>query len=255
MVRFLIAGYLLIGGVVFFVGCKLSYQRAPVKIEPVADVNMVLADYAEQAIEASGGRSAWRQTDELALDCVVSFYHADGSYYVTAHSHRIYPWKGSIRMVGQEPQGAFTVEFSRQAQAGLGHRGASFPVDLCGERQFPELVLDLATAPVRLLDRGVKFSRSAVPVEKQGRRYYRIERVGGASGLWSEAVLYQSVDSGLIDLLVFTEAQDGGYLAARGYDYRQGTGAGVLVPRKIEIFQADARGALKQRLVEINYSL
>jgi len=243
-----------LAGIAVSSGCRSLQQPKPVPVEPVADPNQVLADYAAQAIRAGGGIAPWKQIDKLDLDCVVTFYRADGSYYLTAHRHEIHPWKASIRMHGQEPQGQFLVEFSRQTHGAPKHTGSSYPVALCSEPYFGELVLDLVTAPVRLLDRGVKLSRSPAMVKKASEWYYLVNRVGSAGGLWSNAVFHQRADSQLIESVTFTEAGGGG-LVARGYDYDRLSGGNVLIPRKVEIYRADAQGVLTRLLVEMDYNL
>jgi hypothetical protein len=63
--------------------------------------------YITQAIEAAGGLEAWTKTKKLQLNCVVTFYQPDKSYYLTEQRYEIYPWSNSIRISTFEPQAVF----------------------------------------------------------------------------------------------------------------------------------------------------
>ena len=70
---------------------------------------------------------------------------------------------------------------------------------------------------------------------------------------WSEVVFYQNRDNSLVDLVWFADVEEGKFFAVRGYDYSRVQKRGVLLPAKIEIFRTDARGALSERVAQVNF--
>ena len=255
------------------VGCQQEYKEEPeapidvIVVEPNLVVES-LPDYVSRAIEATGGRQAWTEAKSLRLDCVVTFYKSDGSFYLTEQDYEIYPWLNSIRISATEPQGNFVWELSRGGLEGgeSWYTGIGLPVQLCSKHYFTELILDITTAPVRFLDKPVVFTKDSRPVKMEGLWYHSIERVNpDKTGIFSYAVFYQNRDSSLVDIIWFagvdssviaSEAQPSVAipisLAVRGYDYREVEKGGVRVPTKIEIFRTDAAGVLQERLVKID---
>jgi hypothetical protein len=208
-------------------GCGIGH-RQEVKTE------VVVPDYVTQAIEATGGRQAWTKTKKLEFDCVVTFYNADGTYYLTEQHHQILPWANSIQISATEPPTATPYH--------------------C----YEEEILDMMTTPVRLLDSNDIFTKRTSPVKRQGLWYYPIEQDGSEKldTKYDKVVFYQNTDSSLVDTICFVGTnQQAGHrgIAVRGYDYRKVESNGVLVPGRIEIFKTDDWGRLRQRLVKIDY--
>ena len=255
-------------------GCEQGYEKEGIANESEIGTNVVLPGYASRAIEAAGGRRAWMETKKLQLDCVVTFYKSDGSFYLTQQRHEIYPWLDAIRISAQEPQGKFVWQLTPDKFSVLQGAGQidALPIE---NRYFAEAILDLITAPIRVLDKSFKFIEGTRPVKRQGLWYYPIERVPmvsiGIEQDWSKVVFYQNTDSSLVDMLWFvpidTIGVDSSVIASeaqpsvaipislmvRGYDYRNVKKRGVCIPTKIEIFRTNAMGVLQQRLVEIEY--
>jgi len=222
---------------------------------PDVETISVTKGYAARAIAAAGGYKAWIETKKLSLDGVVTFYKSDDSFYLTEQHYEVYPWSNSIRISSVEPQGKLTWQLSRAVakEEQFQHTGAGFPIRLCGEHCFCELLLDLITVPVRFLDKPVEFTEISEPVKIKGRWYYPIERANHCNaGIWSEAIFYQNRDSGLVDIIRFTDVDNGSSFAVRGYDYSRVEKDGIQIPAKIEIFQADVAGDLSHRLVKID---
>ncbi|MHC4337180.1 MAG: hypothetical protein ACYSTG_04420, partial [Planctomycetota bacterium] len=87
-------------------GCEQRYRKDVSAYEQVVDPNLlidpnfVVPEYA------------WMRTKKIALDCRVTLYRDDGSFYLTEQCHEIYPWSNSIRISAEEPQGRFVCDFS-----------------------------------------------------------------------------------------------------------------------------------------------
>jgi len=270
-----------------FTGCQRKHREDVVEVlasGPDLETISVPPDYVVRAIEAAGGWNAWAQTKELQLDCVVTFYQPDGSFYLTEQHHVVYPWSNSIQISAREPQGTFVWQLSRGQFDVLQGAGQidGLPVEI-SSHCFAEMILSVITIPARFLDASVEFTKASTGLKIQGQWYYPITRrskpVVGAelepepARPLSKAVFYQDRDSSLVDMLLFadvgssviaSEAQPSAAIpfsfAIRGYDYSevvhigsQGEKEGVCVPVRIEIFRTDTRGNLQERLVKIDY--
>ncbi len=253
--------WLIIVSALLIAGCqqqrKPKWQQQQLAYGPDIEKIVVTNDYTPRAIEAAGGYQLWLKTVQIDLDCVVTFYNHSGSFYLTEQHYRTYPWSNSIRISAVEPQGSFLLQLSEGSFTVL--QGAeqvkSLPIAVC-RRYLAEAVLNITTAPVRLLDKSFEFTKKPEPVKMEGLWYYPIERreieLYEIMEYWSKVIFYQNKDSSLIDMIWFASAGRKEFLAVRGYDYRELEKDGILVPSKIEIFETDAQGLLQHRLVKID---
>lgn len=226
---------------------------------PEAEAISVPSNEAARAIKATGGLNVWKKTTKLQFDCVVTFYQPDGSFYLTEQRYEVHPWLNSIQISADEPQGAFVWKLSRGQFNVL--RGAG-QIDALPKavpsRCFAEVILSIITAPARLLDGSVEFSKQSAPVKIQGKWYYPIDRQGkDLTARISDAVFYQDRDSSLVDMIRLAclntgAAREKPIQYVRGYDYQEVDKAGPLVPTRIEIFETDARDRSQKRLVKID---
>jgi len=217
------------------------------------------SEEAARAIDATGGLNAWKKTTMLQLDCVVTFYRPDGSFYLTEQRYKVHPWLNSIQVSADEPQGAFVWKLSRGQFKVL--RGAD-QIDALPKavpsRCFAEVILDIITAPARFMDGSVVFTKQSTPVKMQGKWYYPINRQGkDLTALISDAVFYQDRDSSLVDMIRLAclntgLAREKPIQYVRGYDYQEVEKAGPRIPTRIEIFETDARDRTQKRLVTID---
>ncbi len=250
-----------------FTGCQRKQEEDVAEVlvsGPNLETISVPPDYVVRAIEAAGGWNAWTGMKELQLDCVVTFYQPDGSFYLTEQSHVVYPWSNSIQISAREPQGAFAWQLSRGKFDVLQDSGQSdaLPV-VIGSSHYAEMILSIITIPARFLDEAAEFSKETTELKIQGQWYYpitrRSRRVVGAEiesepvRPLSKAVLYQDRDNSLVDMILFDYMGGDDFLAVRGYDYTEVEKEGVRVPVRIEIFKADAGSNLRERLVKIDY--
>jgi hypothetical protein len=249
-----------------FTGCKREYEVKVVDTldsGPNIQTTSAPPDYVVKAIEGIGGLNAWTRTKQLQLDCVVTFYQPDGSFHLTEQHYEIYPWSNSIQISAREPQGEFLWQLSKGKFEVLKDNGQSDALPIAiGNSHFAEMVLSIMTIPARLYDESAEFSKETTGIRIQGQWYFPITRLSRQtlstelesqpSAPLSKAVFLQNRDNFLIDMLLFDFMSGDGNLAVRGYDYTKVERGDVLIPTKIEIFKADARGNLQRRLVKIN---
>jgi len=277
-------------------GCQQRHrvpaERGPQKdvsaTEPNIEPLVFIADYASEAIEATGGMDVWMKTKKLELDGVVTFFEPDDSLYLTEHHFEIYPWLNSIKVSAQEPLSRFVWQLSEGRFNVLeGDEKSDVAPRVVTYRDYADAILNAITAPLRFLDVSVGFIKEPGPVKMEGQWYYPIAqtyRVQKASGIgseqmdvtpvepyWSKVVFFQNRDSpasggqgSLVDMIWFAKIDqksptlqsfgDGAkFLAVRGYDYEEVEKGGVLVPTRIEIFKTDARAVTEERLVKIDF--
>ena len=226
---------------------------------PEVETISVPSDEAARAIEATGGLDAWKGTTMLQLDCVVTFYRPDGSFYLTEQRYEVHPWLNSIQISADEPQGAFVWKLSNgqfNVLRGVGQIDA-LPKAV-PSRCFAEVILNIITAPARFMDGSVEFTKQSTPVKMQGKWYYPINRQNkDAAARTSEAVFYQDRDTSLVDMIRLAclntgTAREKPIQYVRGYDYQKVEKAGPSIPTRIEIFETDARDRSQKRLVKID---
>ncbi len=246
-------------GMFVVAGCsRENVQKADaLAISPDIERLSVKSEQANLALKAAGGLDAWVKTKTIEFDCIATFYQADGTYYLTEQHYEVYPWSSSIRASGHEPQGRYLWQLSK------GHFGA-----LEGKSQYDgmqvgadngciaEGILNIVTAPVRLLDESVEFRPVGEPVRLEGQFHQPMKRVA-RPGVTSvpplrDAVFYQRRGDGRVDMALLGCEDAGGALIVRGYDYAEAVKGGVLFPTKIEVFKADSGVGVLHRMIQIN---
>jgi hypothetical protein len=232
-------------GLLLFTACQQQKSTVdPLAYGPNLETLVVANDFVAKAIASAGSCKAWLNTKKLDLDCVVTFYSSDGSFYLTQQHHEIYPWSNSVRISAIEPQGKFVWLLS---QDNFMPAQGQTQYDI---RDMIYAVQAITTTPVRFLDKEVEFSKFSEPVKMQGLWYYPIES-HGTSDETRKIVFYQNRDTFLVDIILFVGEKEP--LLVRGYDYRQARTTGVLLPTRIELFKTSPAGVVRQRLLKIDY--
>ena len=216
-----------------------------------------------KALGSTGGGTAWTRAEQIGLDCVATYYGADGGYYLTEHLIMVGPSTNAVVIGGKEPQDTFLWELRNGLFTTMSGAEA---LDVSGrqvsERDFAEAVLMITTAPVRMLDSHARFARRDNTLKFEGKWYELLDRTvvidpeqeeeEQFKPYWSKATFYQRTDTGVVDTIRLIGGAGNSLLMVRGYGYSPTSSCGVLVPSKIEIFSTDARGDLKQRLAKID---
>lgn len=248
-------------------------EKLPSKTEPIPlyrrllDPNFAIPDYASDAIKATGGIQAWAKAKELDFNCIVTFYRADGSFYLTEHHYEIRPHKNSIRITAQEPLGKFIWQLSGgQFSMHEGDKQNDISPAAGLYRDFAETLLGIVTAPIDFLDDNYTFTKLQGTVEREGLLYQTIKKINQPSDetvshkakptmppYWSSVTYYQNKETSVADTILFANREKNKFFVVRGYDYTGVDKKGVRVPTKIEVFRTDPRGTSQQLLAEINF--
>ncbi len=240
----------ILGTGLMLAGCKAQQKPEVVVLAQGPDVSALPAPsgYATTAIDAAGGLNAWTKTRQLDFECVVTFYGADGTFYLTEQSYKVYPWSGALEISAQEPQGTFAWRLSKGQFEVV--QGADRVKDLptpVASRCFAEAILEIITVPACLLDTSAEFARENAAVKLHGQWYQPIKRKGA-----DEAVFYQNRDNSVVDMIQLMCKAGSKSLTVRGYDYKKVEKGGPAVPTKIEIYSGIAGTDAQQRLMKID---
>jgi len=232
--------------------------------ERLFDPNYVIADYALEAIETTGGKQAWSRAKKLEYDCVVTFYQPDGSFYMTEHYYEIYPWENSIRITAREPQNKFVWQLC-EGQFSMSSETKQKDISPVAGfyRDFSESVLIIITTPIQFLDENATFTKfhSTVkiwgtwyqPFQRTRKRIFNAFDTKPSETYRPNVIFYRDINSSLVDTILFSDYGSNKFIAVRGYDYTYFNKNSVLVPTKIEVLRTDAFMSSPQLLAEINF--
>jgi hypothetical protein len=237
---------------------------------PDSTVLSAAPPYVAAAIEATGGVKAWAQCRKLTFSGTVTAYQPDGGFYLTDHRFFVCPWGDAIQISAQEPQARFACLV---VQGQYERLDADDKADVSplrdSYRDYAEAMLQITTAPARMLSGGVSLLRRPVPVMMSGAWYFPIEakylsRKVTAAGArrgkttvvepyWTQGTYFQNQAGSLVDTIWLGNPSTQKFLLVRGYD--RIAGDGVLIPTKIEVFQSDAEAVQGQRLAKVDLKL
>lgn len=250
----------LVAGVLVLAGCQTetaSQQVDALATGPDVEAIGVISEDSERAIAAAGGLDAWSRVVQIDFECVATFYQEDGTFYLTEQKYEIFPWSNSVRISGREPSGEYAWQLE-QGRFGV-LRGLSQYEGLgvgADKGCIAEGILSLMTAPVRLLDKDVEFRWSDEMVKLAGQWYRPIKRVVNADALDAagqrDAGFYQRRSTERVDMVLLSCGGSRGVLIVRGHDYRLLGRSGIMIPSKIEVFNADATGTVRHRIIQLD---
>lgn len=248
--------------------------------EPSEDLNLLATGpdrealsvprpWVTSAFDATGGMATWTWARQLDFDAVVTANRRDGSFYLTEHELAVYPWSDAIRVVAAEPGGSIVWQVVRgQYRMVSGNSQADVSPVSAFYADYAEAVLQIATAPARMLSRDVTLTRRPNRVQIGGQWYDPIEAkfqgrtiVSKEKGRektvviaphWTDGIYFQNQDRRVVDVVWLANPAAQKFLLVRGYDYAPLTKGGVLVPTKIEIFQSGPEALPGPRLALID---
>jgi len=214
--------------------------------------------FVAAALDAAGGLTAWEQCQRIEFRAEVTECQRDGCYYLTEHDFVLCPWSDAIQVTAHEPRADFTWQVVRgqyrapQADPNLDVAPLK---GLTGD--YADAVLQIATAPVRMLGDNVRLTLAPAATKIAGHWYlpidakYEAGRAGSkekaAEPYWTQGVYFQSQDGSRIDMIWLGNPATHKFVMVRGYDYARSVSGGVLIPTKIEVFQSDSDANLGPR--------
>lgn len=220
--------------------------------------------FVTAAFGATGGLAAWQQCKKIEFHAAVTACERDGCFYLTEHDFVLCPWSNAIQVTADEPRAHFTW----QMISGQYRTPAADPnLDVSPlkglERDYAEAMLQIVTAPVRMLQDNMEFTLAPAPVQVAGQWYLPInaryqtpkptsKRGATPDPYWTQGTYFQSQDRSLVEMIWLGNPATHKFILVRGYDYATSAGAGVLMPTKIEVFQSDPDANIGPRLALVD---
>ncbi len=219
--------------------------------------------FVTAAFDATGGLAAWQQCTKVEFHAAVTACERDGCFYLTEHDFVLCPWSDAIQVTATEPRAHFTW----QMISGRYHTPADPNLDVSPlkglERDYADAVLQIATAPVRMLQDNMEFTVAPAAVQVAGQWYlpinarYQTPRPASKKGAtpepyWTRGTYFQSQDRPLVDMIWLGNPDTHKFILVRGYDYATIAGSIILMPTKIEVFQSDPDANIGPRLALVD---
>ena len=252
-------------------GRQVSKESAPnfdlLATGPAQKVLPTVRPGVSEAVDAAGGLETWKQCTRIEFGAVVKACARDGSFYLTQQDFVLCPWSDAIQVTAHEPQ----AEFVWQVVGGryyLPQVDPDLDVSPLGSERcdYAYAVLQIVTAPARMLENGLVLTPRPAVVQIDGQWYRPIDAQhaekdnsgakargkGGVEPHWTQSIFFQDQSRPLVDMIWLGDPDARKYLIVRGYDYAKVTGSDVKVPTKIEVFQSDPDANLGPRLALVD---
>ena len=212
--------------------------------------------FVSAALDATGGLAAWEQCKKIEFHAAVTACERDGFFYLTEHDFVLCPWSEAVQVTAHEPQADFTWQVVRgRYHASRADPNADVSPLRGWSRDYADAVLQIATAPVRMLEDSILLGRRPAAMQIAGRWYLPIDakyKEQTTEPYWTQGIYFQSVEGSLVDMVWLGNPLTHKFIIARGYDYAPSTDAGVLVPTKIEVFRSDPEANIGSRLALVD---
>jgi len=208
------------------------------------------------AAQDESGRGVSRT---IVADCIVTFYKADASIYLSEQRHTIHPQSQGLEISGTEPGGQFTWELlGGDFRAVEGTANVGELPGVMYDRKIAKLIL---TGIVAGSGMSAQLSESFELVKIQGRWYSFIQIGRGTTSKklksfevpWANLMLYGDSSRGVIDRVVIEDITSGERLMAYSYNFRLLKGMDKSIPTKIDVFKVNATQTEQKRLLSITY--
>jgi hypothetical protein len=220
--------------------------------------------FLSAAFDAAGGLAAWEFCHKIAFRATVTACESNGCFYLTEHDFVLYPWSDAIQVTTREPRADFTWQV-----VGAEYRASQADPNLDvsplkgWHRDYAEAVLQIATAPVRMLENDATLTLAPAAVQIAGQWYLPIDAKyeaapaapkenAAAEPYWTQDIYYQSQSRSFVDMIWLGNSAHQRYIIVRGYDYAGIRDNGVLIPTKIEVFQSGPEANFGPRLALID---
>jgi len=210
--------------------------------------------FVSAALDATGGLAAWEQCRKIEFQAAVTACEREGSFYLTEHDFVLCPWSDAIQVTAHEPQ----ADFVWQVVGGQYHAPQADPnLDvsplggLCCD--YADAVLQITTAPVRMLEDNVALTPAPAAVQIAGQWCLPIDaKCYATQSRWTKGIYFQRQDGSRVDIIWLGNPVTQKFVIVRGYDYARNAGNGVLIPTKIEVFHSDPDANIGSRIALID---
>ncbi len=203
------------------------------------------------AFDATGGQAAWQQCRYFEVTGVVTCYPDDGGAYLTEHTFHVSPSTHALSISAHEPLSDYVWQLAgHQFHCAQGNPDVDVSPLQQDYSDYAEAVLEILTAPVRMLEWSGLLKAEAGTVMIGGRPY-RVMEAGAPTGL--QRRYYQDEANSRVDIIWLVNSDRTHFVIARGYDYA--VISGVQIPTKIELLRSGPARQIGPRFVKIDIRL
>lgn len=189
-------------------------------------------------------------TGLIQTDCIVKYYKSNGSAYITRQQHGYNPSEFIFQSVSNEPIGAIECVLRREQFSYSGPQDESLS-DLPEEfwnKYLAASVFYSFCAGGDLVDISSMIAGDNTKIEGQ---WYRPYTPSWPSDI--QITLYQSLDTGRIELVKMIYAQHELVWMLESYNYRYSKELEKTLPRRIDVFDISGGIASKSLMVRFDY--
>jgi hypothetical protein len=252
-------------------GRQVSKESAPnfdlLATGPAPRVLPTMRPDVSGAVEAVGGLETWKQCAKIEFGAIVKACARDGCFYLTQQDFVLCPWSDAIQVTAHEPR----ADFVWQVVGGsyyLPQVDPNLDVSPLGSERcdYAYAVLQIVTAPARMLEDGFVLTPRPTVVQNDGQWYLpidakyaekdnsgvKVRAKGGVASHWTQSVFFQDQSQPVVDMVWLGDPDAKKFLIVRGYDYAEVAGRGVKIPTKIEVFQSDPDANIGPRLALVD---
>jgi hypothetical protein len=223
-------------------GCG-TLSSTPFRTDAGGPTNQVAA-----AFDATGGEGAWQQCRYFEVTGVTTAYQDDGGFYLTEHTFHVSPALHALSISSREPQSNYVWQLvGHQFQRAQGDPDVDVSPLRKDYADYAEAVLEIMTAPIRMLEWDGRLTTGSATMMIGGRPYHTME-AGTPTGL--QRVYYQNEANSRVDIIWLANSDRTSFVVVRGYDYA--LISGVQIPTKIELFRSGSTRQIGARLAQID---
>lgn len=202
---------------------------------------------AEVSLEKSGPSEETFLTNCIAAQAVVSYFLPKERTYLTDQQHLFCPDSKSLLIHSREPEGTFTWTLT-------GGQYSHSPSRAGSQTAYWEEPQLLAVYAGFLYGSGLLSADNLAagsPVNLEGQRYIPMAIEIPGNGI--QAYLYRNQDTQAIDRILVHHPSDKPAWMAKCYNWSYYSPKGLLIPRKIDIFDITDGLASKRLIIQIDY--
>lgn len=189
--------------------------------------------------------------EKISGMCVVSYYNADGSYYLTEQQHQFCSDPKQLKVWADEPTGVFKWRLTGDVfEVIAGANGAEDMERTLLDRNIARVLFTsmMAGSGIESGSTGMKFT-----TEKIDGKWYDATDLGVAGKGWGSETIYRSRKNSRIELVRLEDIDKGIVLTARCYNYRQSKDIAKTAPMKIDISSSDIAGGASKLMLKVEY--
>lgn len=183
--------------------------------------------------------------------CVVSYFNADGSYYLTEQQHQFCNEPQKLKIWTQEPAGTFEWQLTGDALTAIegGNKLQELERTLV-DRNIARVILTSMLAGSGL---GIDLSTVQSEAVKIDGKWCEMFDLGSTGNGWASERIYRSKETSQVEMVELKDTENNITVRARCYNYSYSDKLNRDVPKKIDILTGNLAGDAMKLSARIKY--